>query len=1323
MADSVYTTPQSVTGGRTPRRRALSPRPPRYSSPYQTIDLSKESNETLKTKLLEAETIIQDLRSERDTLQDQLVNTAGLNESVIIESSNVRSTRETRFYRRDLSVLEDDLKSKQCSIRDLQEQVTRVDIENQNLKEEIKRAEEDKLEMQQKFESLRERFHVLEEIQLDKMNDNAVLTNELQTKIQETNNQRTSYETKIAELEAKLSLLRARITMESREKKVQEEKVETLQRQIDRIQVEMMQKDELIKSSGESLAKEIRKSVDADRETENTRKVLSEVRQLSDRLECLTPVKKNPRLDKEREEFIQLSARVINETMSDLKTKNARLERELLEKKELVKATKDELDSLKETMAAAMGDSEQAARYLQNENLKLTRQKADIRCDLIETRRQLEGFETLKQGLEKQRDDALEEVRRITEQKKDIEKEIQSLVVLSARKDEQMEELQARMAGFEVLKREHEVVKAELARSLEKISQMGHHLVMADQQYSCLKAQKEEAERSSHRAKDNVGEMVVTIRGLKASLENQRKVEAELATLRAEYNRQQQKMDYMKEEIQAVHSDYRNDLALMAADKEKERRQDQSAEVSQLRLKLSKKENELKSALKKLEEVMADNRKIEEMLKKERAENHKTIEENVRARQGMADAVVKLEEYKRNWHNVQETCERLERENGEKESRMYKLEEELQEKTQQVSESEEVVTYLHSQINAKQSKQPKLGRRSTLLSTVSEMDTTVYIREAEEVQKLEEQRQELLRDLAAKKRQLAESKSHSTTNTTTITMGTSVQTSQSASQLSHPRQGTMRHDIPHKWKDLRHFGVLSTKCSLCFVGIPALAKAKKCTHCDVHVHASCAPRVSNTCGMPVQCANYYRENHTTVDCSGVSEGRMNGWLRVYRDDNPGSTWIASWAMMDLTRIAFYTNDGADLDKPFFSIDLNQEQWVLRTAQEMPVECDDSMRASNVLMIKMPRRSLYILAPSQPSACRWADCLQTAQRKRMMLNSRPSCMAENTCLLVLQEPNNLKIFKTLTIEDWYVFATQTGIFFTSISQPRNPLRIAGPNSVTAMEIMAEINCIAMVVNSSGQMALIPMDSLTLAMQSIQPSIRPEVLPEFGHVNTIRYHQQNGQRFMLIADDTHLHIRKYNATRDVFSHFAKLEVPEPVTFIESSPQGVLFASDTFYHVPFDHQSSTSARALMPARRSDYPISAHFIGGSEVLLCYQNYGVFVNLEGRQTRRETIEWEKMPLEFTFLAPYLYIVHDDSIEILEIAENTGADSKTVMAEREVFECPNAHITGRQYEGVLVSISSKEATEVHRFSATIKRNNITKRRRASPSDTLKRTKN
>uniref|UniRef100_A0A8R1DGC1 Phorbol-ester/DAG-type domain-containing protein n=1 Tax=Caenorhabditis japonica TaxID=281687 RepID=A0A8R1DGC1_CAEJA len=1265
------------TKKKTPRRRALSPKQSPYASPFQVIDLNADMD--LKSRLLESESIIEDLRVERDQLQGQLIDQSGLNESVIIQTSNRVSTQETRIFTRNMTVLEDELNQKRAEIGRLNAKVSNMEMEAERMSEKLRTTEEEMTEKDRIVEALRARIHSMGKQVLQKTIEIGEMGGTLQLQKLEMSEQKTEMDNRIQQFQSKIASLLAKSDAVVEEKQILEQRCENLLAEVERLQLELQDKDEKVRITSESLENRLRSSM----ENTNTQKVLSEVRQLSDRLESLTPVRKvTDSVRREREEYLQLSAKVIDEILGDLKRKNALLEQQLTEKTELVKSTKEELEELKKSMKERMGDAEQATKYLHDERLKisqLTRQKADIRCDLLLAQRQLQEFATQREKLEKQRDDALEDVARIREKKQLVEEELRALKALNVEKNDEMEEMNARLAGFDGLKVEHEVLKGELSRSLDKIKQMGKCLAMADQQCENFKTAELAAQRSRRRAIKQCNDMVAKIKNLQTSVQNQRKLEVEILDLRAQNDRQTAKLQFMQEEIHELHVDYRQELSKITE------KSGTVEEKEEIRLKLSHTESQLRSATKTIEELRVDAAGIQKALEEMHAKQENILEENVRLRKGMSDALAKIEEYKRLWENEKEQRERIEQEAKQAYEKLSELESELQEKSQRVLESDETISYLHSQINTKHQKQALLGRRSALLSTVSKLDTSVYKREAEEVQQLEEERQKLLRSLSTERRILADSKSVSTGNTTTIIQDTVVtsQTSQSTSELKTPAASTtgcgiMRHDIPHVWREMRHLGVFSIKCSLCFDAIPTLHKVKKCAHCDVHVHYTCAPRVANTCGMPVACATFYQQNWSGAAPGGADGTKMNGWMRVYRDNVPGSTWISAWAMMDLCAISFYTNDGIDLASPFFSIDLQKEQWVLRTGQQMPIELPIKDKAvgaaaTNVLMIKMPRGSVYILAASQPSAQRWAQCLATAQRKRMMLMAArqkkktggTSLMADYSCLLVLNSPNNLRIFRAHTIEDWIVFATATGLFFTSISSPRAPIRIAGPSSVTWLEIMAEVNCIAMVVNSNSQLALIPMDTFSLAIQSTQPSIRPEKLP----------------------------------------------VPEPVTFIESAPSGIIFSSDTFYYVPFSTSASSisdiRARPLRPPKSCDFPISALVMSQSEMLLAYQNYGCFVDFEGNQTRAATIEWEKMPLEFTYTSPHLYIVHDDSIEILEVlAASESTATENFAPDREVFECVNAHVIGRQFEGVLISVSSSESTEVHRFSCSPQRLNV-----------------
>lgn len=135
------------------------------------MDLENDSPEELKKRLLETESIIQELREERDKWQDECVNGAGLNESIIIERSNRVSTQETRIYRRDMTVLEEDLQQKKEKIRELTEKCTKLELENKRLGETLKNVEENREDDGKQFESLKTRFHSLEEQLLAETNE------------------------------------------------------------------------------------------------------------------------------------------------------------------------------------------------------------------------------------------------------------------------------------------------------------------------------------------------------------------------------------------------------------------------------------------------------------------------------------------------------------------------------------------------------------------------------------------------------------------------------------------------------------------------------------------------------------------------------------------------------------------------------------------------------------------------------------------------------------------------------------------------------------------------------------------------------------------------------------------------------------------------------------------------------------------------------------------------------------------------------------------------------------------------------------------------
>ncbi|CAD6194067.1 unnamed protein product [Caenorhabditis auriculariae] len=1344
--DSNYATPLRTPTQKN-RRKAISPVTRKFSSPYAHVDLDLEPGELQKI-IIDQETIITDLRETLQQQHSEMTTSAGLNESIIIETSNRISTKENRLYRREMSVLEAELDSARREVRTLTEKLRALSSAKSSVDDLLEKRERDLAELKESTLEMTEKVNQLEEKVLEKERTVASITSEFYAQSLELQSLRAEYRSKIAAIEEEFSKTR---------------------NELDEKRISVVRLTEENKKTTNSPAKctrrcrtekeiELRRSLEQALVSKNetaSKSVLNELKSISTHIINISTPKRTILEEgslQERVGALTATNMFLEGSLADLRQRNEKLEQELEMSRVRTQEMQEEISDLQKKLGEIEGDSGKATEYLRENIAKLTLQKADIRCELMEVRRQHEKCKESEECKDAELAQLQDELAAVRLEKssciEELQRKIEGLELHEKELDQKLEERAEKSAADDSLRKENSELKAEIIRLQGRTAQFVHHLEMSDSQCTKYKENQALTEKRRARAEEQCSKLTLKIVELEREVERQRSSESELATLTTDNERLKAKIEYLQEELQETHMDYREELTRLARQVSESRQQAaqlQDAEscaapkLGELRLEVSQKESELRSSRKRIEEIKADNCKLQEQLTDVRQRESTVAEENAQLRKGLSAAVAKIEEYKRETEDARDVSQGLAHQLSDSQLRITKLEDDLAELSDALKEKERLENYLQSQINVKQ--MPKVSRRSTLLRTVSE--TSMDSVSSSAVEQLEVERAKLRQVLEEKRKKLnafrdASSNSSSTSDCCSETENSSGFEGSESTHRSEPLrqiqnfeiphsnsnvpaeeksksksltgQGIMRHDIPHRWKDLRHISVFAMKCAVCFIGIPTFGKAKRCVHCDVQVHASCSSRVVNTCGLPGQWANYYLENHTISPED--RSGRMNGWVRIYRDDAPSSTWQAVWAMMDENRISFYDNEGSDLDKAMLQINLLQEQWTVRAGTENPIRCEEA-RGHNIVQLKTPQRSVFLLASSTQMARRWADCLNNAHKRKMLTTQRPSSSSEYSCMLSLQSPNNLAVNSCHVLDDYLLLASQAGLFFTSHSQPRMPVRVNGINAISAMEFMPEVNCVCLVVGGIRSLALVPLDSLRIALKSSQPAIRPDVLPAFQHINIVHYHQHDSQRFLIAADSTKIHILKHNPSRDVFSTFGIIETSEAAVCLQSANDGFYFGADTFYFVSLAtnrQNQKISAQPLAPAHVADYPIAILPLRDDEVLLAFQNYGLFVDSCGKRTRKETVEWEQMPMEFVFTSPYLYVVHYDSIEIMRVAEFTGIESRTILPEREFFQCENAHVIGRSAsDDVFFVISSAECTEVHRFNATTNKRSAMKR--------------
>lgn len=57
-------------------------------------------------------------------------------------------------------------------------------------------------------------------------------------------------------------------------------------------------------------------------------------------------------------------------------------------------------------------------------------------------------------------------------------------------------------------------------------------------------------------------------------------------------------------------------------------------------------------------------------------------------------------------------------------------------------------------------------------------------------------------------------------------------------------------------------------------------------------------------------------------------------------------------------------------------------------------------------------------------------------------------------------------------------------------------------------------------------------------------------------------------------------------------------------------------------------------------------------EFLLCFHEYGFFVDCNGKRSRPKDMKWSCLPLAFAYSEPFLYVVYFNSIQAITIPAN-----------------------------------------------------------------------
>ncbi|XP_036384432.1 citron Rho-interacting kinase-like [Megalops cyprinoides] len=507
------------------------------------------------------------------------------------------------------------------------------------------------------------------------------------------------------------------------------------------------------------------------------------------------------------------------------------------------------------------------------------------------------------------------------------------------------------------------------------------------------------------------------------------------------------------------------------------------------------------------------------------------------------------------------------------------------------------------------------------------------------------------------------------------------------------------HSSPHRFTV--GLNMRAAKCAVCLDTVHFGRQAATCPECHALCHPKCSPCLPATCGLPAEYAlsegpSRDKANGTapqTKEASG--HVRLEGWMKQPRNGKRGQQgWERKYVVLDGTKMSIYeTEPREDTVKP-------QEEFEL-CLPDGDVTVHGAVGASELIntaksdipyVLKLeshshtacwPGQSLYFMAPSFPDKQRWVAVLESvvaggrgsrekAEADAAGVSKRQKTLSPlvqkllGNSLLKLEGDDRLDINCTLPLTDQIVLVgSEEGLYALNVIK-NSLIHLPGLRSVFQIHILKEHDSLLMITGPERALCMLEIKKvkqcLSQAHLPAQSELCPYIFETVKGCHLFAAGKIEGAACICAALPNKIIILRYNDSLNKFCIRKEIETSEPCSCIHFTGYSIIIGTNKFYEIEMkqyileeflDKNDVTLASAVFAAATHSFPISIMQVNSApqrdEYLLCFHEFGLFVDAYGRRSRSEDIKWSRLPLSFAYREPYLFVTYFNSLDVIEI--------------------------------------------------------------------------
>ncbi|XP_043478055.1 citron Rho-interacting kinase-like isoform X2 [Leptopilina heterotoma] len=533
----------------------------------------------------------------------------------------------------------------------------------------------------------------------------------------------------------------------------------------------------------------------------------------------------------------------------------------------------------------------------------------------------------------------------------------------------------------------------------------------------------------------------------------------------------------------------------------------------------------------------------------------------------------------------------------------------------------------------------------------------------------------------------------------------------------------MKHNIPHRFNI--SLPMRAGKCSACLDSIQFGKRAAICSECQIMTHLKCSVSVPATCGLPGDFARHFGKYSRDSLNSLTSQGESVRTLAIDEPDKPErdtdylmanqkervgdeavtmeswvkvpgrgkSCWERKYLKLENGSLMIYEHQPSPGMVAISQLELPEKNGFIINECVEVADVGGTAKSDLPFIIRVepnsvttcwPTARLDIMTLSQLDKKNWLKALKS-------LSNTVKIDKYQTVLRLEKNQLDLNCLVELNEEGVLLLGAEEGLYSYQSSKAQVLTAIRGVKKVHQLTLHPKLGLALMIAGEDRQLVacdLRQLKSNAVAAECSRPAINTK--PVLTGSESCHLYQVQGE-MLCAATTSHVILLKWTVNEDSgeFIGIRELETQEPCSCALFSRNILIVGCNKFYQIdmntyeiddfPEEDDNSIKAALMGVARLGIFPVCVLDVSSNsqyvELLLCYNEFGVFVNEKGQRTRNINPNWSHLPFAFAYRKPYLFIVHFSSVEIIKI-DSDSFKSYSKKSERTLLEFNNPRYLG-----------------------------------------------